>query len=140
MPSNEEQCVVALWRGYVDGCFYARPPDADIALAVSPSFRIFRFPGSRRLSLEEDPAATGSLRVLEERLAAEGWQRMRGGPSSAWYGLSFRKPARTARREDRRERMVASADGRHNGSAKEPAAAEPYASGPARSDGAAGDS
>jgi hypothetical protein len=94
MSRTHERVTIALWRGYVSGCFYARPPDADTALCLSPPFRTVRLPWERRNLLHEQPRAVDALRALEERLVAAGWQRRRRAPSSAWYELRFsRAPA-----------------------------------------------
>lgn len=89
-----EHVSVALWRGYVTGCFYARPGDVDVAVVVSPSFRILRLPWQKRVPLDQNPDAVGALSELERTLIARGWQRIPGLPSSRWYQLWFGRPPR----------------------------------------------
>jgi hypothetical protein len=90
----DEVVSVALWRGYVTGCFYARPADRDVAVAQSPTFRISRWPWQRPTSVERDQTAAGALDALQKALVDAGWQRMSGGAGARWYQLSFRKPVR----------------------------------------------
>jgi hypothetical protein len=94
MSRGQARCTVALWRGYVSGCFYARPPETDVALFVSPSFRIVRLPWRPEVPLHEDPAVIGALKTLEETLVAQGWQRTRRAPRSGWYELRFKQAPR----------------------------------------------
>jgi hypothetical protein len=95
MPIAFRQVRIALWRGYVSACFYARPPDADFAIAISPSFRILRLPWEQRVPLHEHPGAVDSLRVLEQKLHDQGWQRIGFPAEHAWYELSFSRSAPT---------------------------------------------
>ena len=91
MPTTQERIVIALWQGYVSSCFYARPPEADVALAVSPAFRSLRLPWERRRPLGEQPRAVRSLRALEGRLEDEGWEPVHGPARGPWYALRFRR-------------------------------------------------
>jgi hypothetical protein len=95
MLMGDEVVTVALWRGYVVGRFYARPADRDVAVAVSPSFRIVRWPWERRVSLDRDPDATAALEALQNALTEAGWQRIStgNGSGSRWYHGSFLRPA-----------------------------------------------
>jgi hypothetical protein len=90
---GDEVVSIALWRGYVMGRFYARPAARDVAVAVSPSFRIARWPWERRVSLDRDPRATGALDALERALTEAGWQRIFPNTGSRWYQVSFLEPA-----------------------------------------------
>lgn len=94
MVMADEVVSVALWRGYVTGCFYARPADRDVAVALSPSFRISRWPWQRRTSLERDQTAASALNALQKVLLEDGWQRTSSDAGSRWYQLSFRKTLR----------------------------------------------
>ena len=86
-----EQITVALWRGYFSGCFYARPPEDDVAVAVSPPFRVFRLPWKEWTALHENPGAVDALRLLEGQLSDEGWQRTGPSRGGAWYERQFRR-------------------------------------------------
>lgn len=88
---GDEVVSVALWRGYVTGRFYARPADRDVALALSPSFRIARWPWEERVSLERNRDAAGALAALQNGLVAAGWERS-ADVGSRWYERSFRRP------------------------------------------------
>jgi len=83
-------CSIALWRGYVAGQFYLREPEGGAALALSPTFRIWRFPWQERKPLDEDADALAALAALRADLISEGWERMRRASGSEWYELRFR--------------------------------------------------
>jgi hypothetical protein len=94
MADGRYDITIALWRGYVSACFYARGRGSDAALEVSPDFRTLRLPWERRRALEDDPGALAALATLENRLLAQGWQvrgREAGGP---WYALVFTRAPR----------------------------------------------
>jgi len=90
----DEVVSVALWRGYLMGCFYARPADRDVAVALSPSFRIVRLPWESHVSLERNRTAVGALDALQKTLREAGWQRVSAGTGSRWYQLAFCQPRR----------------------------------------------
>jgi len=83
-------CSIALWRGYVAGQFYLREPESRAALALSPTFRIWRFPWQERKPLDEDAGAVAALAALRADLILKGWERMRRASGSEWYELRFR--------------------------------------------------
>ena len=85
----DEVVSVDLWRGYVTACFYARRPDSDLAIAVSPSFRILRPPWKKEIPLADDRRAVDALSELEQTLIEAGWQPVGGRPDAPWYQLSF---------------------------------------------------
>jgi hypothetical protein len=86
--------VIALWRGYIAGRFYAHFADHDGAFSLSPSFQTWAFPWQQRLPITEDPAALEALETLEADLLEQGWEKMRRAPGSEWYELRFRRPRR----------------------------------------------
>src|ERR1700748_325129 len=91
---GDEVVSVALWRGYVTGRFYARSADRDVAVALSPSFRIVRWPWESRVSLSQNQQAVGALDELQQGLIEAGWERSSAKAGSRWYQLSFRQPLR----------------------------------------------
>ena len=112
---GDEVLSVALWRGYVMGRFYARSADSDGAVAVSPAFRMVRWPWEERVSLRRDPDALGALDALRKTLNDAGWQRTPARVGARWYELSFRnsplslhvaEPAEPAERAERAEPAV----------------------------------
>jgi DNA-binding transcriptional ArsR family regulator len=92
MSTGEEVVSVALWRGYVKGCFWARAAGSDVAVAVSPSFRIVRLPWEKPVPLDRDANVLSALVALEKTLKEGGWQRVSGSMDSQWFELSFRQP------------------------------------------------
>ena len=83
----EEQCSIALWRGYVKAQFYAREQGDDRALRVSPFFPIWHFPWEHSEPLDVDPRARAALAALRADLLADGWEPMpRAGEP---IGMSF---------------------------------------------------
>jgi uncharacterized protein YcbX len=60
----QQQCSIALWRGYVKAQFYAREQGDDGALLVSPFFPIWHFPWEHSEPLEVDPRARAALAGL----------------------------------------------------------------------------
>jgi hypothetical protein len=94
MVMGDEVVSVALWRGYVTGRFYARSADRNVALALSPSFRIVRWPWESRVSLSRNQDAVDALDELQQGLIKAGWERSSAKAGSRWYQLSFRQPLR----------------------------------------------
>jgi hypothetical protein len=84
------QCSIALWSGYVSAQFYARGQNGNGAFDFSPTFRTWRFPWEKRLSMSKDPAALAALEALRVDLQSRGWERMRRAPGSDWYEYRFR--------------------------------------------------
>jgi hypothetical protein len=68
----QQQCSIALWRGYVKAQFYAREQGDDGALLVSPFFPIWHFPWEHSEPLEVDPRARAALAGLRADLATTG--------------------------------------------------------------------
>jgi hypothetical protein len=102
MSGRQEHAVIALWRGYVSACFYARTLDVDTVLLVSPSFRTFVPPWRPRVPLDEDPAALDALAALEAAMTARGWRRSDSLAYAEWYELHFRRgPEPRARTPER---------------------------------------
>ena len=99
MPgSPPPPCSIALWRGYVAGQFYLREPEGGAALALSPTFRIWRFPWQERKPLDEDAGAVAALAALRADLISDGWERMRRASGSectsfASGGMDLTTPA-----------------------------------------------
>lgn len=89
---GDEVVSVALWRGYVTGRFYARSAGRDVAVALSPSFRIVSWPWEGRVSLSRNQEAVGALDALQQELIEAGWERSSADAGSRWYQLSFRQP------------------------------------------------
>jgi hypothetical protein len=87
----QEQCSIALWRGYVKAQFYAWGQGDDRALRVSPFFGIWHFPWEHSEPLEVDPRARAALGALRADLLADGWEPMPRAPRSDWYELRFRR-------------------------------------------------
>jgi hypothetical protein len=87
----EEQCSIALWRGYVKAQFYAREQGDDRALRVSPFFPIWHFPWEHSEPLDVDPRARAALAALRADLLADGWEPMPRAPRTDWYELRFRR-------------------------------------------------
>jgi len=86
---GDEVVSVELWRGYVMGHFYARSADTNAAVAVSPPFRMVRWPWEERISLKRDPTAVSALDALQKTLVEAGWQRISRRKGTRWYELSF---------------------------------------------------
>jgi len=83
------QCSIALWRGYVSAQFYARAQNSG-AFDASPTFRTWRFPWEKQLSMNKNPAALAALEALCVDLRSRGWERVRRAPGSDWYEYRFR--------------------------------------------------
>ena len=98
MADQVDRCTIELWRGYVSALFYARPVERDVALQLSPPFRIWRLPSRRPVPLSDNLAAKASLLELEEILAAKGWKRTRSEPGTEWYELQFIQNGRSTAR------------------------------------------
>lgn len=119
-------CSIALWRGYVAAQFYLRDPEGGVALALSPTFRTWRFPWQERKPLDKDPDALAALAVLRADVVSTGWERMRRAPGSEWYEFRFRRngsalpPPRgsTAVREPRLVAAARNPNGRPRSSAQ----------------------
>jgi hypothetical protein len=101
MVMGDDTLSVALWRGYVTGRFYARPADRDVAVALSPSFRIASLPWETRVPLDQNPSALHALDALRETLAEAGWQHIPAGAGSRWYQLAFGPAPRSGLRPAR---------------------------------------
>jgi hypothetical protein len=95
-PPQPDQCAIALWRGYVNAQFYARPPDRDEALCWSPVFRAWRLPWAEPTPIWDDQAAVGALAALETTLYEGGWERIRRAARADWYELRFRRATSAA--------------------------------------------
>jgi hypothetical protein len=89
--SPQEQCSIALWRGYVKAQFYAREQGDDRAFRVSPFFPIWHFPWEHSEPLEVDPRARAALAALRADLLADGWEPMPRAPRTDWYELRFQR-------------------------------------------------
>jgi hypothetical protein len=89
---GDDVVSVELWRGYVMGRFYARRADSDVAVAVSPCFRIAKWPWEERVSLKRDQTVISALAALKTTLVEAGWQRISDDAGAHWYQLSFRHP------------------------------------------------
>ena len=87
----QQQCSIALWRGFVRAQFYAREQGDDRALRVSPFFPIWHFPWEHSLPLEVDPRARAALADLRDDLVADGWEPMPRAARTAWYELRFQR-------------------------------------------------
>lgn len=87
----EEQCSIALWRGYVKAQFYAREQGDDRALRASPFFPIWHFPWEHSEPLDVDPRARAALAALRADLLADGWEPMPRARRTYWYELRFRR-------------------------------------------------
>ena len=92
-PQQQQQCSIALWRGYVKAQFYAQEQGHDEALRDSPFFPTWHFPWEHSEPLEVDPRARAALAALRADLLADGWKPMRRAPGTEWYQLRFRRHA-----------------------------------------------
>lgn len=110
-----DQCVVALWRGYVKAQFYARLRGRDEALCYSPMFRTWRPPWQRGVPMREDAAARAALGALETTLWEYGWERMRRSAGAEWYELRFRPATAETRSAAPRPPLVADSRPRNAG-------------------------
>jgi hypothetical protein len=86
-PTNPPACEIRWWRGYVSSQFWAmaRNEDAEVTIAVSPSFR-----WRKSDSPPELPAATSALRALVESLEQEGWTV--AGHGDQWFSVRMQAP------------------------------------------------
>jgi hypothetical protein len=103
------RCAIALWRGYVSAQFYARSQDGNGLLALSPTFRTWRFPWQKRQPLSKDPSALDALDALRADLESNGWKPMRRAAGSRWFEYRFRSgdsPADSTARRHRRLHRV----------------------------------
>jgi len=82
-----EECVVALWQGYVTGQFLAFRAGGAEPFLSSRSFRTWRPPWQPRVVLEELPAATAAFQELAVQLFAQGFRTAEG--SDAFDGCVF---------------------------------------------------
>jgi len=89
MSTGEEVVSVALWRGYANGCFCARAAGSEVAVAVSPSFRLVRLPWEKPVPLDRNANAIRALAALERTLKEGGWQPISASAGSQWYERSF---------------------------------------------------
>jgi hypothetical protein len=87
----QQQCSIALWRGYVKAQFYARERGDDRAFRVSPFFPIWHFPWEHSEPLEVDPRARAALVALRADLLADGWEAIPRAPRTDWYELRFQR-------------------------------------------------
>ena len=116
----DEVVSVELWRGYVTGCFYARPADRDAAIAVSPAFRILRLPWESRVPLERHRSALGAFAVLGKMLVETGWHPVAGRTGARWYQRSFSRKRPGAFTPPRPPRVVRRAPADTNGRPVDP--------------------
>jgi hypothetical protein len=92
MVMGDDILSVALWRGYVTGRFYARPAEHDVAVVLSPSFRIASLPWESSVPLDQNEKAVGAFDALVNMLAEAGWERRSADVGSPWYRQTFRRP------------------------------------------------
>ena len=103
-PSN--RCAIALWRGYVSAQLYASSQDGNGLLALSPTFRTWRFPWQKREPLRKDPTALAALDALRADLESKGWKPMRRAAGSRWFEYRFRSGDSGADPTARRHRRL----------------------------------
>jgi hypothetical protein len=125
--SPPPRCSIALWRGYVAAQFYLRDPEGG-ALALSRTFRTWRFPWQARKPLDKDTRAVAALASLRADLVSSGWERMRRAPGSEWYEFRFRPTGSAPGSSDPRGRARKSRRGHvrsRNGSTSRPTTSDP---------------
>jgi hypothetical protein len=85
-PAQQEELVVALWRGYVKSRFFAtstEPDGTETTVAASPFFR-----PERKLPVEESVAARTAHADLARELAELGWEPVK---TDATFASLFRR-------------------------------------------------
>jgi len=101
-----DECVVALWQGYVTGQFLVFHGGDPQPFLSSRPFRTWRPPWQPRMVLEELPAATAAFQELAVELFARGFRTAEG--SDAFDGCVFvRVQPETATMRDVRPASIA---------------------------------
>jgi hypothetical protein len=80
-PAMLETCEIALWHGYLSGCFFALPGLGTTG--PEPPAKSPAFPQLGDGVPQEGGAALGALTALLERLKNDGWETVAEGP--LWY-------------------------------------------------------
>ena len=85
-----DQCVVALWQGYVTAQFLVFRGNGTEPFLSSHPFRTWRPPWQPKMVLEELPAAMAAFQELAVELFAHGFRTAEG--SDAFDGCVFVRP------------------------------------------------